>query len=226
MPGIVQTTPNFACCSSELAPAGFFKKRQKPPEKPEILRKRPENRRRSPASTGTAARRYASRYREHKRKGDTMTGRIEARLKELGIELPKAGEVAGNYVPFVRSGDLLFLAGQLPIWMGERRFAGKLGREFSIEQGQQAARICGLNLLSFVKTALGGDLDRVLRCVRLGGFVNSTEDFSEQPQVVNGCSNLMVEVLGDQGRHARTAVGVNVLPFNLAVEVDGIFEVR
>jgi enamine deaminase RidA (YjgF/YER057c/UK114 family) len=155
-----------------------------------------------------------------------MPGRIEARLKELGIELPKTGEVAGNYVPFVRTGDLLFLAGQLPIWMGERRFAGKLGREYTIEEGQQAARLCGLNILAFVGSALGGDLDRIVRCVRLGGFVNSTDDFSEQPQVVNGCSNLMVEVLGDQGRHARTAVGVNVLPFNLAVEVDGVFEVR
>ena len=155
-----------------------------------------------------------------------MPGRIEARLKELGIELPQTGEVAGNYVPFVRTGDLLFVAGQLPIWMGERRFAGKLGRDYTIEQGQQAARLCGLNILAFVRSALGGDLDRIVRCVRLGGFVNSTEDFSDQPQVVNGCSNLMVEVLGDQGRHARTAVGVNVLPFGLAVEVDGIFEVR
>jgi enamine deaminase RidA (YjgF/YER057c/UK114 family) len=155
-----------------------------------------------------------------------MPGRIEARIKELGIELPKTGEAAGNYVPFVRTGDLLFIAGQLPIWMGERRFKGKLGRELSLEQGQQAARLCGLNLLAFVKTALGGDLDRVVRCVRLGGFVNSTEDFSEQSQVVNGCSSLIVDVLGEQGRHARTAVGVNVLPFDLAVEVDGVFEVR
>jgi enamine deaminase RidA (YjgF/YER057c/UK114 family) len=129
-------------------------------------------------------------------------------------------------VPFVRSGDLLFIAGQLPVWMGERRFAGKLGREISIEQGQQAARLCGLNIFAHLKNAVGGDLDRVVRCVRLGGFVNCTDDFSEHPQVVNGCSNLMVDVLGDQGRHARTAVGVNILPFNLAVEVDGIFEVR
>ena len=155
-----------------------------------------------------------------------MPGRIEARIKELGIELPKTGEVAGNYVPFVRTGDLLFVAGQLPIWMGERRFVGKLGREFSIEQGQQAARLCGLNILAFVKSAVGGDLDRVVRCVRLGGFVNSVPEFSEQPQVVNGCSSLIVDLFGDQGRHARTAVGVNILPFNLAVEVDGIFEVR
>ncbi|HTZ79626.1 MAG TPA: RidA family protein [Stellaceae bacterium] len=155
-----------------------------------------------------------------------MTGRIEARLKELGIELPQASAPAANYVPFVRTGDLLFVAGQLPIWNGERRFAGKLGRELSIEEGQQAARICGLNLLAQVRNAVDGDLDRLLRCVRLGGFVNCTDSFVDQPQVVNGCSNLIVEVLGDQGRHARTAVGVNVLPFNLAVEVDGVFEVR
>ena len=155
-----------------------------------------------------------------------MTGRIEARLKELGIELPKAGEVAGNYVPFVRSGDLLFIAGQLPVWMGERRFPGKLGREISIEQGQQAARLCGLNIFAHLRNAVNGDLDRVVRCVRLGGFVNSTADFLDQPRVVNGASDLMVELLGDAGRHARTAIGTNVLPFDLAVEVDAIFEVK
>ena len=155
-----------------------------------------------------------------------MSGRIEARLRELGIEVPKAGEVAGNYVPFVRTGDLLFIAGQLPVWMGERRFKGKLGREITIEQGQQAARLCGLNILAHLRNAVGGDIDRVVRCVRLGGFVNSTDDFGEQPQVVNGCSNLMVEVFGDLGRHARTAVGVNILPFDLAVEVESQWEVR
>ena len=155
-----------------------------------------------------------------------MSGRIEARLRELGIEVPKAGEVAGNYVPFVRTGDLLFIAGQLPVWMGERRFKGKLGREITIELGQQAARLCGLNILAHLRNAVGGDFDRVVRCVRLGGFVNSTDDFGEQPQVVNGCSNLMVEVFGDLGRHARTAVGVNILPFDLAVEVESQWEVR
>lgn len=155
-----------------------------------------------------------------------MSGRIEARLRELGITLPEAGAPAANYVPFVRTGDLLFIAGQLCIWNGERRFVGKLGREITLEQGQEAARLCGLNILAHLRNALAGDLDRVVRCVRLGGFVNSTEDFTDQPQVVNGCSNLMVEVLGDQGRHARTAVGVNVLPFNLAVEVESLFEIR
>ncbi len=129
-------------------------------------------------------------------------------------------------MPYVRTGNLLFMAGQVCQWNGERRFIGKLGREFSIEQGQEAARLCGLNLLAQAKAALAGDLDRIVRCVRLGGFVNSTADFLEQPRVVNGASDLMVDVLGDAGRHARTAIGTNVLPFDLAVEIDAVFEVK
>jgi enamine deaminase RidA (YjgF/YER057c/UK114 family) len=155
-----------------------------------------------------------------------MTGRIEARLQELGIELPNSGEAAGNYLPFVRSGDLLFISGVLPVWNGERRFAGKLGREITIEQGQEASRLCGLNALAHLRNALRGDLDRIVRCVRIGGFVNCTPDFASHPVVVNGCSYLMVQVLGEQGKHARTAVGVSALPFDLAVEVESIFEVR
>jgi enamine deaminase RidA (YjgF/YER057c/UK114 family) len=155
-----------------------------------------------------------------------MAGRIEARLRELKIELPEAGAPLANYVPCVRSGDLLFVSGQICQWNGERRFVGKLGREFKLEEGQQAARLCGLNILAQVRRALDGDLDRVVRCVRLGGFVNSMPDFTQQPQVVNGCSDLMVEVLGDAGRHARAAVGVNVLPADVAVEVEAVFEVR
>jgi enamine deaminase RidA (YjgF/YER057c/UK114 family) len=155
-----------------------------------------------------------------------MAGRIEARLKDLKIELPEAGAPLANYVPCVRSGDLLFVSGQICQWNGERRFVGKLGREFKLEEGQQAARLCGLNILAQVRRALDGDLDRVVRCVRLGGFVNSMPDFTQQPQVVNGCSDLMVEVLGDAGRHARAAVGVNVLPADVAVEVEAVFEVR
>jgi enamine deaminase RidA (YjgF/YER057c/UK114 family) len=155
-----------------------------------------------------------------------MAGRIEARLKELKIELPEAGAPLANYVPCVRSGDLLFVSGQICQWNGERRFVGKLGREFKLEEGQQAARLCGLNILAQAKRALDGDLDRIVRCVRLGGFVNSMPDFTQQPQVVNGCSDLMVEVLGDAGRHARAAVGVNVLPADVAVEVEAVFEVR
>lgn len=155
-----------------------------------------------------------------------MPGKIDARLKELKIELPQAGAPVANYVPAVRTGSLIFLAGQICQWNGERRFVGKLGREFGIKEGQEAARLCALNALAQLRHALDGDLDRVVRCVRLGGFVNSVPDFVEQPQVVNGASNLMVEVFGDAGRHARTAVGVNVLPFDVAVEVESTWEVR
>lgn len=155
-----------------------------------------------------------------------MTGRIEARLNELGIELPQAAAPVANYVPAVRSGDLLFVAGQICQWNGERRFVGKLGRDISLEEGQQAARLCALNILAQVKAALGGDLDRILRCVRLGAFIQCTDDFKQQPQVANGASDVMVEVLGDAGRHARAAVGVNALPGGVAVEVDAVFEVR
>lgn len=154
-----------------------------------------------------------------------MAGRIEARLKELKIELPQAAAPVANYVPTVRSGDLLFVAGQICQWNGERRFIGKLGRDVTLEQGQEAARLCALNILAQAKAALG-DLDRVLRCVRVGAFINGTDDFTKQPQVANGASDLFVEVLGDAGRHARAAVGVNALPGGVAVEVDAVFEVR
>ncbi len=155
-----------------------------------------------------------------------MPGKYEARLKELGLELPQASTPAANYVPFVRTGNLLFMAGQVCIWNDERRFVGKLGRDFKVADGQEAAKICALNLIAQLRQALDGDLDRLVRVVRVGGFVNSTPDFVEQPQVVNGASNLFVEVFGDAGRHARTAVGTNVLPFDLAVEVEAVFEVR
>jgi enamine deaminase RidA (YjgF/YER057c/UK114 family) len=111
------------------------------------------------------------------------------------------------------------------VWNGEFKFIGKLGKEFGVEQGQQAARLCGLNIIAQLKAALGGDLDRVKRVVRLGVFVNSTDDFHDQPKVANGVSDLMVEVFGDAGKHARSAVGVNTLPLNVAVEVDAVFEV-
>lgn len=155
-----------------------------------------------------------------------MAGKIEARLAELTLALPAAGAPLANYVPTVRAGNLLFVSGQICQWNGERRFVGKLGQDITIEQGQEAARLCGLNILAHVRQALDGDLDRIVRCVRLGGFVNSTPDFVQQPQVVNGCSDLMVAVLGDAGRHARAAVGVNALPGGVAVEVDAVFEVR
>ena len=130
-----------------------------------------------------------------------------------------------NYVPVVITGNLAFVAGQVTIWNGEVKFIGKLGKEYTVEQGQQAARICGLNILAQIKAALGGDLDRVKRCVKLNVFVNSLADFTEQPKVANGVSDLMVEVFGDAGKHARAALGVNVLPLNVAVEADAVFEV-
>ena len=154
-----------------------------------------------------------------------MSGRIDARLKELGLELPAPSTPGANYVPFVRSGALVFLTGQLSQWNGERRFVGKLGREWTVDEGRQAARLCALNLIAHLKTAAGGDLDRVRRCVRLAGFVNSTPDFLAQSQVMNGASDVFVEVFGDAGRHARMAVGVAALPYDVAVEVEGVFEV-
>jgi enamine deaminase RidA (YjgF/YER057c/UK114 family) len=155
-----------------------------------------------------------------------MAGRIDARLKELGIELPTPSTPGANYVPFVRSGTLVFLTGQLSQWNGERRFVGKLGREWTVEQGREAARLCALNLIAHLRTASGGDLDRVRRCVRLAGYVNSTPDFLSQSQVMNGASDLFVDVFGDAGRHARMAVGVAALPYDVAVEVEGVFDVE
>jgi enamine deaminase RidA (YjgF/YER057c/UK114 family) len=153
-------------------------------------------------------------------------GRVEARLEELKLELPQPSAPGANYVPFVRSGNLVFLTGQLSQWNGERRFVGKLGREFGVEEGQQAARLCALNLLAHLRVALEGDLGRVVRTVRLAGYVNSTPDFTSQSQVMNGASDLFVDLLGEAGRHTRMAVGVCALPYDVAVEVEGTFEVK
>jgi len=154
-----------------------------------------------------------------------MAGRIDKLLAERGIELPKAAIPVANYVPVVLAGSLAFVAGQVTVWNGEFRFIGKLGEAFDVEHGQQAARLCGLNILAQLKASLGGDLDRVKRCVKLNVFINSLDGFTEQPKVANGVSDLMVEVFGDAGKHARAAIGVNVLPLNVAVEVDAVFEV-
>ena len=153
-------------------------------------------------------------------------GRVDVRLKELQVELPQPSAPGANYVPFVRSGNLVFLTGQLSQWNGERRFVGKLGREFGIPEGQQAARLCALNLLAHLRVALNGDLDRVVRTVRLAGYVNSTPEFVDQSQVMNGASDLFVALLGEAGRHTRMAVGVTALPYDAAVEVEGTFEVK
>jgi enamine deaminase RidA (YjgF/YER057c/UK114 family) len=154
-----------------------------------------------------------------------MPGRIDARLKELGITLPAASTPAANYVPTVQSGKLVFVAGQISQENGQVKHVGKLGREISIEEGQKAARLCALNIVAHVKNACGGDLDRVKRCVRVGGFVNSTPEFTDQPQVVNGASDVIVAIFGDAGKHARAAVGVAALPRGVSVEVDAIFEI-
>ncbi len=154
-----------------------------------------------------------------------MAGRIEAHIAKLKIELPRAPAPGANYVPYVVSGSLAFIAGQVTVWNGEIKFVGKLGQDFTVEEGQEAARLCGLNLIAQAKAACDGDLDRVVRCVKLAGFVNSMPDFTDQPQVMNGASDLMTEVFGESGRHARAAIGVNTLPLGVAVEVEGIFEI-
>jgi enamine deaminase RidA (YjgF/YER057c/UK114 family) len=155
-----------------------------------------------------------------------MAGRIDARLKELNVELPTATTPSANYVPFKRSGGQVYIAGQVPVIDGKDQFVGKLGREVSMEDGQKAARLCAINVLAQLKAALDGDLDRVVGCVRLGGFVNATPEFGEHPKVINGASDLMVAVFGEAGRHARASVGCVSLPRNVPVEVDAIFEVR
>ena len=154
-----------------------------------------------------------------------MAGNIETRLKDLGVVLSDAPPPAANYVPFVISGDLVFVSGQVS--MAEGAFTqGKLGRDMDVEAGAAAARTCAISLLSQVKAACGGDLDRLVRAVKLTGFVNSTADFGEQPKVINGASDFLVEALGDAGRHSRSAVSAASLPFGVAVEIEGIFQIR
>ena len=150
---------------------------------------------------------------------------VEQKLKELGIVLPTPAAPVANYVPFVRSGALLFVSGQICLGPDGKLVAtGKLGGGVSIEDGQKAARACAVNLLAQVKVAVG-DLDKVVRVVRLGGFINSAPTFLEGPKVMNGASDLVVAAFGDKGRHARSTVGVAALPADAAVEVEGIFEV-
>jgi enamine deaminase RidA (YjgF/YER057c/UK114 family) len=150
---------------------------------------------------------------------------FESRLSDLGIVLPDVPVPIANFVPARREGALLFLAGQVCEWNGEVRYIGKVGREFDLAAGRSAARICGLNLISALRQAIGS-LDRVRCCLRLGGFVNCDPLFQEVPQVINGASDLMHEIFGSQGAHARTAVGVAALPRGAAVEVDAIFAIR
>ena len=155
-----------------------------------------------------------------------MASTMEKRLDELGITLPPPGAPAGNYVPFVVVGDLVFMAGQVAREAGKMKYTGKVGRDLSIEDGQAAARLCAVNLLAQLKAACGGDLDRVERCVRVGGFVNSPPDFFDHPKVINGASDLIVAALGERGQHARTAVGVAALPLDSAAEVEAVFQLK
>ena len=151
--------------------------------------------------------------------------KFETRLNELGVELPDAPAPAANYVPYMVVGNMLYVSGQVSM-DASGRICGKLGDNYTVEQGQAAAKVCAINLLAQVKAACGGDLDRLKRVVKLGGFVNSTHDFEDHPKVVNGASDFMVEALGDAGRHTRAAVGSSSLPLGVAVEIEGVFEIE
>jgi len=154
-----------------------------------------------------------------------MAGKIDARLKELGIELPPCNAPAANYVPYVQTGNLLYISGQTCKNASGMIYTGSVGAERTVEEGIKAARICALNMLAQVKDACGGDLDRVRRCVKMNIYVQSADGFYNQPQVGNGASDLIAEIFGDAGRHARAAIGCNALPNATTVEVEGIFEI-
>ena len=155
-----------------------------------------------------------------------MQSAIDRRLAELGLVLPAAGSPAGNYVPYVIAGDLVFISGQVCRKDGKLSCVGKVGRDVAVEAAQEAALVCALNLIAHLKVACDGDLDRVVRCVRLSGFVNSDPEFKNHPAVVNGASDVMTRIFGERGKHARTAVGVAALPGDASVEVEGIFQLR
>lgn len=154
-----------------------------------------------------------------------MSDAIHSRLNELGITLPQAAAPAANYVPYVISGNMLYLSGQLPMEDGKLAITGHLGRNVDVAAGQRAAELCAINILAQANAALGGDLGRIRRIVKLNGFVASTPEFVEQHLVINGASNLLANVLGDAGKHARAAVGMASLPLNAAVEIDAVMEI-
>lgn len=151
--------------------------------------------------------------------------KIEAKLQELSLELPEAAMPAANYVPTMQTGNQLVVSGQLPMRGGKAHFVGKVGENVSLEDAQECARLCGLNIIAQSKLALG-DLDKIAKLVRLGVFVNATPDYTDHPKVANGVSDMMVALLGDEGKHARAAVGVSGLPFGVAVEVEATFELK
>ena len=151
---------------------------------------------------------------------------IEKKLTAMEINLPTPAAPVANYVGFVKSGNMVFVSGQLPLDAGKLQFIGKVGKEVSEEDAKKAAKLCAINILAQMKVACDGNLDRVVRCVKLGIFVNGDVDFKGHPAVANGASDLIAEVFGDAGKHARAAVGSGSLPFGVAVEVDAIFEIK
>ncbi|MBV9993067.1 MAG: RidA family protein [Alphaproteobacteria bacterium] len=154
-----------------------------------------------------------------------MSGKIDARLKELGIELPTPPAPVASYVPYVVSGNLVTISGQVTMGPKGLEYVGKVGAEVSLEDGKAAAKLCAINVIAQVKAACGGDLDRVRRCVRVGVFVNAVPDYTQHPEVANGASDLFVAVFGDAGKHARAAVGAGSLPRGVACEVEAVFEI-
>ena len=154
-----------------------------------------------------------------------MSGQFEAKLAQLGVILPDAPAPAANYVPFVTVGDIVYVSGQISK-DANGLVTGKVGQSMTTEEGAKAAKLCAISLLSQVKAACGGDLDRLVKVIKLTGFVNSTDSYTEQPQVINGASDFMVDALGDTGRHARAAVSAAALPLGVAVEIEGIFQIK
>jgi enamine deaminase RidA (YjgF/YER057c/UK114 family) len=164
------------------------------------------------------------RHEELRRDAKTMS-EIEARLEKLGMALPPLARSVGNYVPFKQAGPF-FICVQGPLWGDDLRYQGRLGREFTVEQGHEAARLALLNIIAQLKLACGGDLSRARQCLRLGGFVNSTPEFNQHTLVMNAASDLLIAILGDRGRHARFVVGCSSLPYDLAIEIEGMFEIE
>ena len=150
---------------------------------------------------------------------------IENRLKELNIKIDKIPAPAANYLPYIKSGNQIFISGQLPVKNGEIAFKGKVGDGVTIEEAREAAKICAINIIANLKEACDGDLNKVKKCVKLGIFINAIDDFAQHPQIGNGASDLMVDIFAKKGKHSRFAVGVSSLPFNVPVEIDAIFEI-
>ncbi len=154
-----------------------------------------------------------------------MPGKIDARLKELNITLPAPPAPVASYVPYVVTGNMVFISGQVTMGADGLKYVGKVGADLSLEDGKAAARLCAINVIAQVKAACGGDLDRVKRCVKVGVFVNAVPDFTQHPEIANGASDLFQEVFGNVGKHARAAVGAGSLPRGVAAEVEAVFEI-